>query len=174
MKLCGRRQSFFFFFFKSQFLPALRVTGGAKDYPSYLGTEAGLHPGQVSSSSQGHTETNSYLHSNLQVPTLPHVHVIELCEEAGEPGRNPRTHRTSWGTWESNLEPSCFEITVLTTELQCTAHLNHTRHDHKLQYNCPSISDFLAKSNYLFVLVLDASNKALRNSFRIADPDMSR
>ncbi|XP_047226917.1 transcription factor CP2-like protein 1 isoform X2 [Girardinichthys multiradiatus] len=72
-------------------------------------------PGQVTSPSQGHTETHNQAH-------IPNNHVFGLWEEAGVPRENPGMHAENMQTpcrktpsRESNPGPSCCKVTVLPT-----------------------------------------------------------
>lgn len=165
----------FFFFLNHSFFQHSGSRAVQKITPAVLGRRRGYTPDKSAVHPTATQRQTAICTQTYKFPLCPMCMSLNCVRKPeNQEGTHAHTGRTSWGTWESNLEPSCFEMTVLTTELHCTAHLNHTIHDYKLQYNCASISDFLAISNYLFVLVLDGSNKVLRNSFRIADPDMSR
>jgi len=106
--------------------------GGAGAYPSRHWARGRVHPGQVSSPSQGHTETNDHTHTHTHLEVQfrdtdqPNMHAFGQ-EEAGVPEDNPRIrrenmqtpHRNLCGEVE-NLEPSCCEATVITTTPPCS------------------------------------------------------
>jgi len=82
----------------------------------------GVHPGQIASPSQGHTETNDRAHSHSLLRSIlescMHMHVFGQWEEARVPTENPRIHGENMQTpprWGSNPEPSRCKATVLTT-----------------------------------------------------------
>ena len=102
--------------------------GGAGDYPSSHRAKGGVHPGQVASPSQGHTEThetNNHAHSLLGTILESPINLTCMFLDGGRKPEYPeRTHaytgrtcklHTERNSQDSKQEPSCFEVTVLTT-----------------------------------------------------------
>ncbi|MEQ2298956.1 hypothetical protein AMECASPLE_010467 [Ameca splendens] len=91
---------------------------------SSIKTGAYLHPGKVSSPSQGHTGQTT-MHTpkgNLERQINQIGHVFGLWEETRVPGENPCMQGENMQTQcrktpgqELNLEPSCCKTTVLPT-----------------------------------------------------------
>lgn len=69
------------------------MVAGAGEFPGCPGAEAGLHPGQDRSLSQGHIKRQTAIHNQFRTPSWPHMHVFVLREEAGAPGENICTER---------------------------------------------------------------------------------
>jgi len=91
-------------------------------YPSHHWARGGVHPGQLSSPSQGHSETNEHAHAHiLETP----FNLTCMLSDGGRKPENRRTHAYTGRTckrqsWELNLEPSRCEATVLTTTSPCS------------------------------------------------------
>jgi len=108
------------------------VRGGAGAYPSGHRARGGVHPGQVASPSQDHTETNNHTRSHSLLRTILETLInLTCCFWMVGGSRSTRREAThTWGEhanstqngprWELNLEPSCCEATVLTTTPPCS------------------------------------------------------
>lgn len=86
----------------------------ARVHPSCLQAKAVYTLDKFASLSQGHIErqttirTRTHTYRQLTVPYLPHMHVVGLCEEAGEPTKTTSTQRDSKpGDQTRNLDNHC-------------------------------------------------------------------
>lgn len=157
LKLCGRHQSFFFFFLNHSFFLHSGSRAVQKITPAVLGRRRGYTPDKSAVHPRATQRQTAICTQTYKFPLCPMCMPLNCGRKPeNQDGTHAHTGRTSWGTWESNLEPSRFEMTVLTTELHFTAHLNHTIHYYKLQYNCPSIRDFLPVIIYLYLCLMPA------------------
>ena len=69
--------------------------GGAGTYPSGHRARGGVHPGQVASPSQGHTETNNHTHSHSLLRTILDSPINLTCmflDGGSKPEYPERTH----------------------------------------------------------------------------------
>ena len=96
--------------------------GGAGAYPSSHRARGGVHPGQVASPSQGHTETNNHTHAHTCSHMLTHAHTcshmltpkgnlespVNLTCMFLDGGRKPeyleRSHAYTWRTCKLHTE----------------------------------------------------------------------
>ena len=104
--------------------------------PATIRHEAGYTVNQsVTGPTQRQTTMHTQPHRQFRITNWPNMDVFWLCKEARVPRYNPHMHMEDMQTphrkapaesWDSNQEPHCLALMVLTTTSPCSTVLGHT------------------------------------------------